>query len=43
MPGMGTGCGGLAADVAARAMLDGIRDALTLPPYPERWSDVPLY
>lgn len=43
MPGMGTGCGGLAPDVAARAMLDGIRDALTLPPYPERWSDVPCY
>lgn len=29
-------------DIALYA-LDGIRDALTLPPYPEGWMDVPCY
>lgn len=43
MPGMGTGCGGLAPDVAARAMLDGIRDGQAWPQYPKRWMDVPCY
>lgn len=39
MPGMGTGCGEVRPDIAARAMLNGIAEARNPSAFPTSWSE----